>query len=318
MSDPSELTMERSLYVGGQITAILFGIHLVLYILSCRLLLHERRASRSRFYLGYSSTLLALWIIALSCNAVFGQYIWIDFRDPDGPAAFLVENISAWYNTLGTTAGVAMNFMADAMLLYRCRMIWGHWGWIVVAFPIMMFLGAFSMAILLIFESAQPGANFFQGHAVDFGVPYAALTISMNIIVTILICIRLLSFRNQVLQVLGHEHAKMYSSVMSVMIESALPFTVFGIAYVISYARHSPTSIAFVQVWGDFAALSPQLIILRISMGKGWTRDTVDRITSTNLTFDEGYGMSISTGGSETQIESPISPIGKKERSSIV
>ncbi|THU91641.1 hypothetical protein K435DRAFT_727002 [Dendrothele bispora CBS 962.96] len=315
MDSPTELTFERSFYIGGQITAILFGIHLVIYFLSCRLLLHERRASRSKFYLIYGTVLLALWIIALSCNAIFGQYVWIDFRDPDGPAAFLGENISAWYNTLGTTAGVAMNFMADAMLLYRCRMIWGRWGLLVVTFPAIMYLGALSMAILLIFESAQPGANFFKGHAVDFGVPYVSLTISMNIIVTALICIRLLALRKQVMDLLGPEHTKMYTSVVSMMVESALPFTTLGIAYVISYAKHSPTSIAFVQVWGDFAALSPQLIILRISLGKGWTRDTVDRLASTHLTFDDTYANTVFSGGSTTKMDSPISPIGKKEKS---
>jgi hypothetical protein len=80
-------------------------------------LCRDRRGSDTTFYVSYGGILLALWIIALSCNAVFGQYVWIDFRDPDGSAVFLGENISAWYNTLGTTAGVAMNFAADAMLV---------------------------------------------------------------------------------------------------------------------------------------------------------------------------------------------------------
>jgi len=38
------------------------------------------------------------------------------------------------------------------------------------------------MAILLIYESAIPGASFFAGDSVSFGVPYFWMTISLNII----------------------------------------------------------------------------------------------------------------------------------------
>lgn len=108
------------------------------------------------------------------------------------------------------------------------------------------------MSILLIYESAQPGANFFVGHAVDFGVPYISLTISLNIIVTGLICGRLLYLRNEVNKILGPTHAKMYTSIIAILVESAALFTILGIVYVVVYARKSQTSIALVQVWGDF------------------------------------------------------------------
>ncbi|KAL0071713.1 hypothetical protein AAF712_000635 [Marasmius tenuissimus] len=141
------------------------------------------------------------------------------------------------------------------------------------------------MSLLLVYESAQPGANFFKGHVVDFGVPYTALTISMNIIVTLLICGRLVAVKNKIQHTLGPHHARMYTSVIAIMVESAAPFTILGIIYVITYARHSPTSIAFVQVWGDFCALSPQLIILRVAMGHAWSKDTSEQLTSTHMTF---------------------------------
>jgi len=52
---------------------------------------------------------------------------------------------------------------------------------------------------------------------------------------------------------------------------------------VVVYARKSQTSIALVQVWGDFCAISPQMIILRIAMGQGWTKDTVGQLTSPTM-----------------------------------
>ncbi|KAJ8091398.1 hypothetical protein PM082_015116 [Marasmius tenuissimus] len=283
-----DLTFERSLYVGGQITGILYGIHLVIFVLSCRLMSRPPYSSKSDsrfcicFY--YGLCLLILWTVALSCNAIFGQFAWIDHRDVEGgPAAYIAEHISDPYNTLGTTAGVGMNLLADALLIYRCFVIWSSWK--IMVFPVIIYLGTFSMSLLLIYESARPGANFFKGHAVAFGVPYMALTISLNIIVTLLICSRLIAVNNRLQNTLGPHHARMYTGVNAIMVESAAPFTILGIIYLITYARHSPTSIAFVQVWGDFCALSPQLIVLRVAMGHAWSKDTSEQLTSTHMSF---------------------------------
>ncbi|KAL0063237.1 hypothetical protein AAF712_009839 [Marasmius tenuissimus] len=301
-----DLTFERSLYVGGQITGILYGIHLVIFVLSCRLMSRPPYSSKSDsrfcicFY--YGLCLLILWTVALSCNAIFGQFAWIDHRDVEGgPAAYIAEHISDLYNTLGTTAGVGMNLLADALLVFRYLVLLEDNGFpchnlsrhiLYVASRDNLHSGELNlpsnplaMSLLLIYESARPGANFFKGHAVAFGVPYMALTISLNIIVTLLICSRLIAVKNRLQNTLGPHHARMYTGVNAIMVESAAPFTILGIIYLITYARHSPTSIAFVQVWGDFCALSPQLIVLRVAMGHAWSKDTSEQLTSTHMSF---------------------------------
>lgn len=97
------------------------GIQLVVYCLSCRLLFKsESNTARqgANFYVIYGGVLVVLWTIALACNAVFGQKSWIDHRDVEGgPAAYIGENISDVYNTVGTTAGVMLNFLGDGLLV---------------------------------------------------------------------------------------------------------------------------------------------------------------------------------------------------------
>ncbi|KAJ6501621.1 hypothetical protein C8R47DRAFT_969868 [Mycena vitilis] len=290
LDTPAQLAFERSFYIGSYVTAVLYGMFIFMFFLSNYFLLYSSGAQKhdarkeSFFYIFYGSVMLILWTIASSCNAAFGQNIWIDHRDvPGGPAAYLFENLSAWYNTLGTVTGICMNFMADGLLLYRAYVIWGS-SVKIVAFPIVLYLAALSMAILLIYESAIPGASFFAGDSVSFGVPYFWMTISLNIITTSLICGRLLAVRNRVRSILGEQYCQTYTGVVAVLLESALPFTVLGIIYVISYARNSPYSFAFLQIWADFCAISPQLIILRVAMGKAWSRDTVASVSV--LVFD--------------------------------
>ncbi|KAJ7225949.1 hypothetical protein GGX14DRAFT_423122 [Mycena pura] len=283
---PAQLAFERAFYIGSYLTAILFGVQLFMFFLSNYFLLYSSPDTRkeSVFYVFYGSVMLLLWTVAHSCNAIFGQLIWIDHRDVvGGPAAFLYANLSAWYNTLGTVTGICMNFLADGLLLYRCFIIWGS-SFKIVAMPIVLYFGAMSMAILLIYESAIPGASFFSGDSVSFGVPYFWMTISLNIITTSLICGRLLSVRSRVRALLGEQHCQTYTGVVACLLESALPFTVLGIVYVITYARKSPYSFAFLQVWADFCAISPQLIILRVATGKAWSKATVASVSV--LVFD--------------------------------
>ncbi|KAJ7785853.1 hypothetical protein B0H16DRAFT_1206330, partial [Mycena metata] len=286
LDTPAQLSFEASFYIGSYVTAILYGMQLFMFFLSNYFLLYSSTDARkeSFFYIFYSSVMLILWTIASSCNAAFGQQIWITHRDvPGGPAQYLLDNLSAYYNTLGTVAGICMNFLADGLLLYRAYVIWGS-SLKIIALPVVIYFGAMSMAILLIYESAIPGASFFAGDSVSFGVPYFWMTISLNIITTSLICGRLLAVRNRVRSILGEQYCQTYTGLVAVLLESALPFTVLGIAYVISYARNSPYSFAFLQIWADFCAISPQLIILRVAMGKAWSKDTVASVSV--LVFD--------------------------------
>jgi hypothetical protein len=182
LDTPGQLAFERSFYIGSYVTAILFGqwfsirraifascltsslgMQLFMFFLSNYFLLCSSTDTRkeSFFYIFYSSVMLILWTVASSCNAAFGQKIWIDFRDvPGGPAAYLYDNLSAWYNTLGTVTGICMNFLADGLLvkiylfkkppnskynqLYRAYVIWGS-SIKIVALPIVLYFGAMCM-----------------------------------------------------------------------------------------------------------------------------------------------------------------------------
>ncbi|KAJ7630549.1 hypothetical protein FB45DRAFT_1027761 [Roridomyces roridus] len=280
LDTPAQLEFERAFYVGSYITGILYGVQLFMFFLSNYYLLSLSSESRreSLFYIVYGSVMLFLWTIASAANAEFGLLAWVDHRDVEGgPAQYIHDNLAAWYNTLGTVAGICMNFLADGLLLYRCYIIWGSTKKI-IAFPVLIYFGAMAMSIILIYESALPGASFFKGTPLDFGVPYFWMTISLNIITTSLICGRLLAVRNRVRAILGEQHCTTYTGVVAVLLESALPSTV------ISYARNSPYSFAFLQIWADFYALMPQIIILRVAMGKAWSKATVASVSV--LVFD--------------------------------
>lgn len=94
------------------------GIYLSLYYQSVRLLQKKTRMKYRKFYIIYSSLLLLFLSIALATNCGLGDLMWIDDRDvPGGPPAYYQNNISDWYNTLGTAADVAALAMADGLMV---------------------------------------------------------------------------------------------------------------------------------------------------------------------------------------------------------
>lgn len=108
------------------------------------------------------------------------------------------------------------------------------------------------LVIITIVESALPGAFLLNGAAANFGVPWVSLSVSLNVILTAMICGRLLMMRRMTLSMMTPEMGNMYTGVMSILVESALPFSVVGLGFVVTYAKSSPTSNAFAYVWGMF------------------------------------------------------------------
>ncbi|EMD31937.1 hypothetical protein CERSUDRAFT_162391 [Gelatoporia subvermispora B] len=284
---------ENSFYVANYLSAILYGIELALYFATVHAASSLPKRERSdAIWVYYSTVLLVLLTIDISTNAVWGQQMWITFRDrPGGVPAFIATEQSVWYETLGTTSAIALICLGDALLIYRCYIIWAS-RLSIIAVPILVYLGDLdepvlatmpngcsptgrkALGILVLVSSGTPGGKFFSGKAVDFGTPFYCMAISLNIILTMLICGRLLYISRWARKTLGHDPSTLYTGLMSIMIESALPYSICGIMFIIPYVRGSDTSIAFAQMWGKFTCISPQLIVFRVVTRKAWNGDT--------------------------------------------
>ncbi|KAJ6495049.1 hypothetical protein C8R45DRAFT_1133228 [Mycena sanguinolenta] len=268
------LPLERSWYIGNTIFAILYGIQLCMFFMSTCLFISSSRAARSKyFYVGFSGTLLLLITIAMSCNLIFGQMMWIEHRDiPGGPMAYFSADVAAWYNTLGTAADIAADILGDGLMLYRCYVFWSTTCTWVVVFPALLFLASTVMGIIFTVQSGLPDGNFFRGRAVQFGTPWLVLTITFNVVATAMIIVRLTCVIRGMRDVLARSRAEVYLNVISILIQSALPFTLLGIGYLITYVNGAPESLAFTSIWGAFVTLSPQAVILHIAMGSVWSK----------------------------------------------
>lgn len=281
---------EHAYYIGNYMSGILYGVELVMYFETMKYLCFKNtvRSKRAkRLFAVYSTILLLLLTIDISCNAVWGEIMWINGRSHSGGVTgWFIEEASVWYQTLGSTSVVAMIFMGDALLLHRLYVIWGSNIWVMIL-PGFAYLAALALAIIELVIAGEPGGNFFGTKTRNFGISYYTITIGLNIIVTVLICVRLLRLSNAITRVLGRDSARMYTNIATILIESAAPYSLVGIMWLIPYALQSGTAIGFGQVWAKLTCLCPQLIVLRVVSGKAWRQDMISEAHST-LMFQHG------------------------------
>ncbi|KAI0325798.1 hypothetical protein GY45DRAFT_1374472 [Cubamyces sp. BRFM 1775] len=271
-------TSQNAMYVMNIINAILYGVVLVLYF---RVLRHmfsgsKKWTSTDKYMMAFSTVLVLLNTIFWTTQAYFGEMMWIVHSDyPGGADAYWIDFGSVWYQTWGMAACVVCNLLNDAFLVYRCFVIWNSRR--IIVFPGILWLASLAFSIGLLYESGRPDGNYFAGIATIFVTAYTASTFAFNVVVTSLIVARILYIGRRLAFA---DEFKVYIGAVAIMIESALPFTVFSAAYLVTYAMGSDISIGF-SFYAMFTCISPLLITLRVLSRRAWTRDSGNLFTTT-------------------------------------
>ncbi|KAI3600718.1 hypothetical protein WG66_014171 [Moniliophthora roreri] len=109
---------------------------------------------------------------------------------------------------------------------------------------------------------------------INYSPPYYIVTLASNIIVTVLIVLRLLIYRHRITRAMGSSHGSYYTSIVAMIVESALIYSSFALAFMVPFAISSPVAQLFLQVWlSPIQGVSTILIIFRVAQGKSWSHD---------------------------------------------
>ena len=123
----------------------------------------------------------------------------------------------------------------------------------VVTLPLVLYLTTFPLGILTLYVSAtQDDTNLFSGATRRFALAYTSLVISFNLLVSTLICTRILFLAKRVKATLGKDAASVYTNTAALLVKSALPYTLFGVAYVATLGTNSPVSVLFLSLYVMF------------------------------------------------------------------
>jgi hypothetical protein len=123
-----------------------------------------------------------------------------------------------------------------------------------------------AMSVFVMYQISQPTASLWTTSSVNFTLSYFSMSITckyflgiiffglflicllVNVLLTLLIAGRLISMSQRVKQTLGAHHAKTYTSIASMMIESAVPYSALGIAFIATFATNNPAQNAILPI----------------------------------------------------------------------
>jgi len=283
--DSQTLFDERCWLQGAIISAIAYGVTVSLYFLSFYLLVRQKNRVEFRkrlpllAYITVSFLLGTIFMIAL---AAFTQMAFIDNRNyPGGPNAYEENMFSIPIDNMGNVTFVLSNWLSDALVVWRFKVIYQRCRaplWIVMLFPCLLLAASVSMGIMFIIQLST--TNPYVTNNINYTLPYLGLSLALNIILTIAIVLRLMTYRYRVVTALGPKYGTQYTSVAAMIIESAALYSAVSIAFLILFGINNAVSQVFLQSLSQFQSIATLLIVFRVAQGKGWTEDTATYVMS--------------------------------------
>ncbi|KAJ7599410.1 hypothetical protein C8J56DRAFT_881852 [Mycena floridula] len=292
------LVAERAWFWGSIMMTWLHGIHCFMFIYSTHSLISSRHNNRLSYIIVSSLILLGMTVYMLT-EVLIGQLMWIDHRDfPGGPIIYVISILRDWWHSFGTACGHLAIFIGDGLLIYRCYVIYNG-TWKAVMVPFVLYIGSVAMAFALIIRVHRSATVYFLDKTLSrLGIAWAVLSVSFSIAITILITYRILKARRSLVRNLPDrtEAIQTYTSLVAILVESALPSSIFGIAFAVIFGKDLQQQSAMIQVWNALSALSSQFIIFRIASGQAWTKRVAADVSA--------IGTDISTTVTLTAVES--------------
>jgi hypothetical protein len=134
----TSLSIERFRLDGMMVACGSYGIYFLLTIQAWIALMQQPRyggkiANNRLALLFYVFVTFALGTISSAANAKYTEMIWIDLRDaPGGPLALIEGFMNYRINFIALATGHIQEWFMQALLLYRCSVIWNWSRWVMV------------------------------------------------------------------------------------------------------------------------------------------------------------------------------------------
>ncbi|OJA17259.1 hypothetical protein AZE42_03037 [Rhizopogon vesiculosus] len=275
---------------GAMITAILYGVVIVLSIMCWRTLWPRIQRSRdigyrkNLFFFCYVTSLFMIGTVYVVFNSQMTQLGFINNRFyPGGPSAYEEATSSAPINT----AFVLSSWCADLLMIWRCVVVYrdtrGHF--IVIILGCVMFVATVVTGTLWLVIVSRPEQATSGWMSFSFLFPYLSVDLAINIFISLLTVMRLLFHRRRISTVLSPAHGVIYASFAAIIVESASIYSICSLLYLIPYALNSTIAYAFMQILGEAQIIAPLLIIYRVAEGKGWTTHSAPVNSATSDTI---------------------------------
>jgi len=189
------------------------------------------------------------------------------------------------YNPNENTAGVLFSascfilnlFLSDMVMIYRCYMVW-NFRKTVIILPVLTWLASGATNAFVVFLNTQDEVAYNTGFM--WGTVSLTLSLATNLIVTTLIVFRIWRLRSELAATLGWQHAKTYTSIIAMIVESAALYAVVMLVFIITWATNSPAQGLLLYTASQVSSIAPMLVIVRVGLGRSTTEYTTAQASS--------------------------------------
>ncbi|TCD68585.1 hypothetical protein EIP91_010374 [Steccherinum ochraceum] len=283
--------LDRATIIGFDLAYLAYGVHATLFFTCLTYLWPQRRANPRQTYgwITYISILFTLGSIANGVDMHMGQVIFVDnWNYPGGPGAFSRTVFTVPVNILCTGACAVGGWFMDALLIFRFHIIVGPPKWL-LAVPVAMLIVSIVMSCLLLAQLTHSASTIWDKINLDVELAYWSTTIATNLLLTFLIVIHLMRVRHKVLKASGTTSHLPYLSVSAMLVEAAVLYAAFGLAFIIPYALGSSVNTLFFSLIGQVQYITPLLIILRVAQGRAYSESDRRRMQDSEMASSSRY-----------------------------
>jgi len=276
--DDFDLQFERANFMFPVWTGFMFGINTLIYG-TCLYYTLDRKNLRTSSWitLTYITVMYGLAVVYFWASVEYTLDMYVNDRNfPGGPLGYATEGPITTELFTGSLVFVLINVVGDALLLFRCWMVWNK-SILFILVPALTYCASVVCGALTVQSSS----------ALQFTLPYFGLSTGLNILLTLMIAGKLLWARRSIVAALGSQHASLYTSVAAMVIESAFLNAVASGTNIALLATGSIAANIALGTQSQVMCICPMLILIRVARGHAYSQEAITA-ASTNLDFSHG------------------------------
>ncbi|TFK23467.1 hypothetical protein FA15DRAFT_656715 [Coprinopsis marcescibilis] len=239
----------------------------------------ESRKGRSA-YVAVGCLIFVTYALAASLDALNMFDILLPASNGIDISDYMLEP-ATWSNYLILSCYAVLLILGDGLLLYRCYIVLDTRRWI-IAFPTLTYVGmiATSIAHVVLVSADSESGTALEGACVG-------LSVATNVTITSLIAFHLIKSQRALARALPEKDVAIYGSIAAILVESAVPLMIAGLGYFVTTFAFFPnvwtpadlnsvlaSNVTFATLYYAFVAISPLMIIFRVTNGRSWTTGT--------------------------------------------
>ncbi|KAI0746297.1 hypothetical protein C8Q80DRAFT_1174410 [Daedaleopsis nitida] len=291
-----------SVLVSIWMETLFYGIYVVLFVTSMFVITRSRKATVNTLFIRAST--VAMFCIATAHIAVNLRRLVEGFILPDTKAETLayLYDIHQPLNVVKQYLWVFNNILADSIIVWRLYAVWNIY---VCILPIVLLVSvtAFGLATATsLLPAIGAGNTIFVSHFSRFATTQFALSLTNNVLVTLLIAGRIWYVTRDIRRY-HHNTSSDYRRAVIMVVESGALYAFTQVIQLAFYVAKFPglyfVSDTFIQIM----AIVPTSVVLLVALGRTLIEEAQAEETSLReMQFASGQGKSTRTFSGDTEM----------------